>query len=94
MQAGLRWTLWAEKKTKALWHFKSKKKNNGTNQCRNHFLTSYEVPSQKYFFGLSLFTSTMHAEFVLCTRKYIDFAISVLFANTYNCLLTYLNKQG
>ena len=54
MQAGLKWAVWAEKKTKLIWHFKSKKQKNSTNQCRNHFLTSYEVLSQKYYFGLSL----------------------------------------
>ena len=54
VQAGVKWAFWAEKREVGLWHFKSKKQNDTTNQCLNYFLTSDEMPSQKYFFGLSL----------------------------------------
>ena len=55
VKAGLKWAFWAEKGELGLWHFKSKKQNNATNQCQNHFLTSDEMPSKKkIFFGLNL----------------------------------------
>ena len=54
VQAGLKQAFQAENRELELWHFKSKKQNNTIIQCRIHFLTSDEMPSKKYFFGLSL----------------------------------------
>ena len=52
VQAELKWAFWAEKRELLLLrHFKSKKQNNIINQCLNHFLTSDEMPGQKYFLG-------------------------------------------
>ena len=49
---------------------KSKKQKNSTNQCRNYFLASYEVPSQKHFFGLTLAYTGCKSEFCRLCRYY------------------------
>ena len=59
--------FWAEKRELGLWHFKSKKQNNNTSQCQNHFLTSDEMASN-IFFGLSLVS--------IHRQQYIDQALT------------------